>query len=72
MTQTLKFADGRLPHGEQFEGLRRQAKQLQAEEMARLFHRFMAKINRLTREGLDPRVYADKVNPPRRYSSAYF
>jgi hypothetical protein len=72
MTRTLEFAAERLPQGEQLDALRRRAKQLQAEELARLFHSFVSRINRLTKEGLDPRVYADKVNPPRRYSSAYF
>jgi hypothetical protein len=71
MTRTVEFAAGRLQR-QQLEELRHQAKQLQAEEMARLFRRFTANINRLTKDGLDPRVYADKVNPPRRYSSAYF
>jgi hypothetical protein len=72
MTRTVEFAVGRLPLRHQLEELRHQAKQLQAEEIARLFRRFLADINRITKDGLDPRVYADKVNPPRRYSSAYF
>jgi hypothetical protein len=72
MSARLEFAAARPPRGAELEGLRQHAKQLQAAEMARLFRRLLAGLGRLTRDGLDPRVYADKVNPPRRYSSAYF
>lgn len=60
------------PGASEFDRLNDQAKDLRATELARVVRTMAARLTRFTRDGIDPRLYADKVNPPRRYSSAYF
>lgn len=60
------------PGDNEIDRLRDQAKNLRTSEVVRLFRALFARLNRCTQDGGDPRIYADRVGPARRYSSAYF
>ncbi len=59
------------PGDNDIDRLRDQAKKLRAVEFIHLFRTLAARLGRYTREGIDPRIFADRVAPNRPYSSAY-
>lgn len=63
-----------VPHGgaDAIDLLHGRAKDLRAAEFVRLCRRLAAWVSRQTHDGIDPQLYAEKTNPSRRYSSAYF